>query len=242
MCVQLVPSDLMLALRAAFVILTAALALACDGGSADDPAAEGSGDGSGETAGETEAGAEAALEPEPAAGSAADASLAARVLLAFAADPRVDALDFDASAVDGIVTLTSTTRSATQWSLASTIAGDVDGVVEVRMDSPSPPATDEAEAPTDAPDLAALRALGTRRDAEPDLPEPDADEDAAARAASGDRPRTVRVQAGDSLSIIASRAMGDGNQWHRIYELNRSTIGPNPERLVEGMVLRIPQD
>ena len=62
------------------------------------------------------------------------------------------------------------------------------------------------------------------------------------RAASGDRPRTYTVQAGDSLSIIAARTMGDGTAWPRIHELNRSVIGPNPERVREGMVLRIPQD
>jgi cell envelope opacity-associated protein A len=63
-----------------------------------------------------------------------------------------------------------------------------------------------------------------------------------ARAASGDRPRTYRVRAGETLSLVARRTMGDGNAWPRIYELNRSIIGPNPEAIAEGMELRIPQD
>lgn len=62
------------------------------------------------------------------------------------------------------------------------------------------------------------------------------------RAATGDRPLTYRVRAGDSLSLIAQRTMGSGNHWHRIHELNRQLIGPDPARLVEGMELRIPQD
>lgn len=62
------------------------------------------------------------------------------------------------------------------------------------------------------------------------------------RAATGDRPMTYRVRAGDSLSLIAQRTMGSGNHWQRIHELNRHLIGPDPARLVEGMELRIPQD
>lgn len=73
----------------------------------------------------------------------------------------------------------------------------------------------------------------------------DRDEPAPAhivRAATGDRPLTYRVRAGDSLSLIAQRTMGSGNHWQRIHELNRHIIGPDPARLVEGMELRIPQD
>lgn len=62
------------------------------------------------------------------------------------------------------------------------------------------------------------------------------------RAATGDRPLTYRVRAGDSLSLIAARTMGSGNHWQRIHELNRHIIGPDPARLMEGMELRIPQD
>ena len=225
-------------LRAALVTLALAAGLVgCQSTSELDDNGVSDGSGSGPVVDD-----EQVDEPEPATGSPRDASTAARVLLALAADPRVDAMDFDATAEDGVVTLMSTTRSHTAWTAASEIARGVDGVTEVHMTTPAPTPSDTPDEVGAAPDLEALRALGTRRDVEPALPEPDDDEGAAARAASGDRPRTVRVEAGDSLSIIASRAMGDGNQWHRIYELNRSTIGPNPERLVEGMVLRIPQD
>lgn len=67
-------------------------------------------------------------------------------------------------------------------------------------------------------------------------------EDAATRSATGDRPLTYRVRPGDSLSVIAARTMGSGSRWRRLYEFNRDTIGPSPERLREGMELRIPQD
>lgn len=64
----------------------------------------------------------------------------------------------------------------------------------------------------------------------------------ATRSATGDRPLTYRVRSGDSLSVIASRTMGSSGHWRRLYEFNRDTIGPSPERLREGMELRIPQD
>lgn len=64
----------------------------------------------------------------------------------------------------------------------------------------------------------------------------------ATRSATGDRPLTYRVRSGDSLSVIAARTMGSSGHWRRLYEFNRDTIGPSPERLREGMELRIPQD
>ena len=64
----------------------------------------------------------------------------------------------------------------------------------------------------------------------------------AQRAAVGDRPLTYRVRSGDSLGLIAARTMGSANRWRRLYEHNRDVIGPNPERLTEGMELRIPSD
>lgn len=48
------------------------------------------------------------------------------------------------------------------------------------------------------------------------------------------------VVAGDTLSGIAQRFYGDGNQWPRIYEANRDRIG-NPNLVFPGQVLRIPQ-
>jgi LysM repeat protein len=50
------------------------------------------------------------------------------------------------------------------------------------------------------------------------------------------------VQSGDFLSNIAQRFYGDGGEasWRRIYEANRSIIGPDPTQLRAGMVLVIP--
>ncbi|WP_082830169.1 LysM peptidoglycan-binding domain-containing protein [Nodularia spumigena] len=50
------------------------------------------------------------------------------------------------------------------------------------------------------------------------------------------------VQAGDFLSNIAQRFYGDGSEasWRRIYDANRSVIGPDPTQLSAGMVLVIP--
>jgi nucleoid-associated protein YgaU len=49
------------------------------------------------------------------------------------------------------------------------------------------------------------------------------------------------VQQGDTLSKIAQQAYGDGNLWPKIYEANKPVIGPNPDLIRPGEVLRIPQ-
>lgn len=43
-----------------------------------------------------------------------------------------------------------------------------------------------------------------------------------------------------SLYGIADHWYGDGNQWHRIYDANVTTIGPDPNMIQPGMVLVIP--
>ena len=48
------------------------------------------------------------------------------------------------------------------------------------------------------------------------------------------------VQPGDTLRSIALEQYGDAEQWQRIYDANRSAIGPNPDALVAGMTLEIP--
>jgi nucleoid-associated protein YgaU len=48
------------------------------------------------------------------------------------------------------------------------------------------------------------------------------------------------VQPGDTLRSIALDEYGDAEQWQRIYQANRSTIGPNPDALVAGTKLQIP--
>ena len=50
------------------------------------------------------------------------------------------------------------------------------------------------------------------------------------------------VQQGDTLSGIAQKAYGDGNQWQRIYDYphNKQVIGPDPNHIHPGEVLYIP--
>jgi nucleoid-associated protein YgaU len=57
----------------------------------------------------------------------------------------------------------------------------------------------------------------------------------------------VRVEPGDSLWRIAARSLGEGataedvaGHWPRWYERNRSTIGPDPDLLLVGMLLTPP--
>ena len=49
------------------------------------------------------------------------------------------------------------------------------------------------------------------------------------------------VAAGDTLRSIAERLYGDSAQWARIYEVNRATIGPDPDTISAGTRLRIPR-
>lgn len=52
--------------------------------------------------------------------------------------------------------------------------------------------------------------------------------------------REYTLRRGDSLSIVAARELGNGARWTEVYELNRDTIGPNPERIRDGMVIKLP--
>jgi nucleoid-associated protein YgaU len=42
---------------------------------------------------------------------------------------------------------------------------------------------------------------------------------------------TYVTKAGDTLSGIAERFYGDASQWKRIYEANKTVIGPDPDKL-----------
>lgn len=48
------------------------------------------------------------------------------------------------------------------------------------------------------------------------------------------------VKAGDSLSSIAARFLGQAYRWNEIYELNKSVVGPDPDKIYPGQVLVIP--
>lgn len=178
--------------------------------------------------------------------SNADRALSTAVAMALVQSGDVDARHFDVRVESGVVELTSRSTSRREYDTARQLAASVPGVQQVMVATPPPVAGDEDAEGVPAPARDGMLedsvALGTPRAEIPQLPTEQLDDNSLHRAASGDRPRTYRVRSGDSLSIIASRTMDDGNAWHRIYELNRSVIGPNPERLVEGMELRIPQD
>ena len=54
--------------------------------------------------------------------------------------------------------------------------------------------------------------------------------------------RTYTVQPGDSLSAIAQKFYGDGSEqsWRKIYDANKAVIGPDPNQIQVGMILKIP--
>ena len=56
---------------------------------------------------------------------------------------------------------------------------------------------------------------------------------------SGTSARTYTVVAGDSLSKIAKRELGDATKWNAIYEANRDKI-KNPDLIHPGQVLTLP--
>lgn len=51
---------------------------------------------------------------------------------------------------------------------------------------------------------------------------------------------TYTVRKGDSLWAISKRQCGDGSKWRAIYDLNRGTIGSNPNLIRPGQVLQLP--
>ena len=55
------------------------------------------------------------------------------------------------------------------------------------------------------------------------------------------RQETVTVQAGDTLSAIASRYLDDSRRHAEIYRLNRTVIGRDPNALRAGMILTLPR-
>lgn len=52
-------------------------------------------------------------------------------------------------------------------------------------------------------------------------------------------PTSYTIKSGDSLFMIAKRALGDGNRWREIYEKNESVIGANPNLIYPGQVLQL---
>lgn len=52
---------------------------------------------------------------------------------------------------------------------------------------------------------------------------------------------THTVKKNESLWKIAKKYYGDGNQWRKIYDANKKTIGSNPNKISVGMKLVIPK-
>lgn len=53
-------------------------------------------------------------------------------------------------------------------------------------------------------------------------------------------PKTYTVKSGDCLYNIAKTFYGDGSKYTKIYDANKSVIGPNPNLIKAGQVLTIP--
>ncbi|WP_019636634.1 LysM peptidoglycan-binding domain-containing protein [Paenibacillus fonticola] len=53
-------------------------------------------------------------------------------------------------------------------------------------------------------------------------------------------PKAYAVKSGDSLSKIAKLELGDSSKWSAIYDLNKKTIGPNPNLIKPGQKLVMP--
>ncbi|MET9884534.1 LysM peptidoglycan-binding domain-containing protein [Streptomyces sp. NPDC006430] len=52
--------------------------------------------------------------------------------------------------------------------------------------------------------------------------------------------RTYTVRAGDSLSAIARRELGNEARWRELYAMNKGVVGSNPDLIRPGQVLTLP--
>ena len=62
----------------------------------------------------------------------------------------------------------------------------------------------------------------------------------SSRISSKSKPKTYTVKSGDSLYNIAKQIYGDGAKYTVIYEANKKTVGPDPNRITAGQILTIP--
>lgn len=51
---------------------------------------------------------------------------------------------------------------------------------------------------------------------------------------------TYTVKSGDSLWAIAKKYLGDGSRYPELYDLNKDTIGSDPNRIYPGQTFTIP--
>jgi nucleoid-associated protein YgaU len=109
---------------------------------------------------------------------------------------------------------------------------------------PAPTATPPKATPTAKPDTAAQAdptpaAAGADQTATAPAPE-ESPPPAAAGADQAPPTTTYTVAAGDTLPSIAQQVYGDANQWRRIYDANRDSIGNNPNVVKAGVNLIVP--
>ena len=60
------------------------------------------------------------------------------------------------------------------------------------------------------------------------------------RGATSGNAKTYTVVSGDTLWKIAQKTLGDGSRWREIYELNKGTVGSNPDLIYPGQVYNLP--
>jgi len=73
-----------------------------------------------------------------------------------------------------------------------------------------------------------------------DMPKMDFSDAKLEKAPTEAKAKTYTVDSGDNLSAIAQQELGDANRWREIYELNKDTIGDNPDLIQPGMELKLP--
>ncbi len=189
---------------------------------------------------------------------------------ALAGDPGVDLRQFRVRVESGVATMESSTADVASRERARELVAAVEGVSDVVIVGAAPaPAQEgslvavevgsdaEAEQGSGFPAADALVELGDPASRlEPPPVAPPSEVADGAEGGSGAVPsaavpvepptplvadeRQYTVQPGDNLSGIAERELGDRGAWRRLYEHNRSVIGSSPERLRDGMVLRLP--
>jgi uncharacterized protein YidB (DUF937 family) len=88
------------------------------------------------------------------------------------------------------------------------------------------------------------RGIVTAQQAKPkaDFSDVSSGSSSTAAPAKDEAPEIYVVAAGDTLSKIAKRFLGDANEWRRIYDRNRAVIGTNPDLIKPGQKLEIPKD
>jgi len=72
------------------------------------------------------------------------------------------------------------------------------------------------------------------------MPKMDLSDAKLEKAPTEAKAKTYTVDSGDNLSAIARQELGDANRWREIYELNKDTIGDNPDLIQPGMELKLP--